>query len=143
MRVDDGSLEALRERLLKGGVAPRRVKRYLGELDDHLAELIARELAAGYAPDEAKIRARALLGSDDQLAESWLADPRLKSLTARAPWAVLPVFLVLAVLFGFLTWIAAWVAIGFAYGVLGAHHHPPPAWFATLSRPFCLKQPIS
>src|ERR1700740_1459704 len=35
----------LRERLLKSGVAPRHVRRYLGELSEHLADLQAEEMA--------------------------------------------------------------------------------------------------
>ena len=37
----------LRERLLRAGVAPRHVRRYLNELDDHLADLRAEEERAG------------------------------------------------------------------------------------------------
>jgi hypothetical protein len=37
----------IRENLLRGGVAPRHVRRYLAELDDHLADLTARETDAG------------------------------------------------------------------------------------------------
>jgi hypothetical protein len=35
--------ESLRDRLLRGGVAPRHVTRYLRELTEHLEDLIAEE----------------------------------------------------------------------------------------------------
>ena len=37
--------EALREVLLKGGVAPRHVRRYVRELDEHLDDLTAQQHA--------------------------------------------------------------------------------------------------
>jgi hypothetical protein len=64
MRSDPG-FDALKERLLRAGIGPRRVRRYLAELTDHLAELTAQEEAAGDRPAEAATRARILLGSDD------------------------------------------------------------------------------
>ena len=39
--------EALRETLLQGGIAPRHVRRYLRELDDHLADLTAGAACGG------------------------------------------------------------------------------------------------
>src|SRR5437764_12268683 len=88
MPSEKRQFEALGETLLRAGIGPGRVRRYLRELDDHLAELTARECAAGYGPAEAAARARSLLGSDEELAQSWLSNPRLKSFTARAPWLV-------------------------------------------------------
>jgi hypothetical protein len=93
--------EPVREQLLRAGIAPRHVRRYIAELREHLADLTAQERATGLDPAAAALRARSLLGSDAQLAETMLRTaPR--SLAARAPWSVfvvLPVaLLVLATL---------------------------------------------
>jgi len=40
-------LRELEERLLRAGVAPRHVRRYVAELRDHLADLRAEEERAG------------------------------------------------------------------------------------------------
>jgi len=125
----DGGFEALGEKLLRAGIAPRRVKRYLAELDDHLAELTAREVEAGHAPGEASARARAALGSDDELAQSWLANPRLKSLTARAPWLVFVAAPPFAVLAAFLVPLLAIIAIGKATGMMTGPRFDAPIWY--------------
>ncbi len=135
MRSEAGRFEGLHETLLRAGIAPRRVKRYLAELDDHLAELTAREGAAGYDPAEAATRARALLGSEDELAQSWLSNPRLKSLTARAPWLVFGVLPPFALIAGFIIPLLVLMAWGFLMGFLPVHAHGPstvPAWFRAL-----------
>ena len=44
----------LRECLLRAGVAPRHVRRYLSELGDHLADLKAEERKAGRSRAEAE-----------------------------------------------------------------------------------------
>lgn len=80
--------ESLRETLLKGGIAPRHVRRYLGELSDHLDDLIRDQQALGYADEDAQMRARALLGEDRELAAAMLEQKSLRSLPARAPWLV-------------------------------------------------------
>jgi hypothetical protein len=84
--------ETLRERLLQAGIAPRRVRRYLVELEDHLAELMEREIADGTAPDQAASRARLQLGSEDELLQPWLEEPRLRSFVCRARWLVFGLF---------------------------------------------------
>ena len=78
----------LRERLLRAGIAPRHVRRYLSELTDHLADLIAEEQSRGLPPTDARTAALARLGSLDTLADAMTAQPDLHSLAARAPWAV-------------------------------------------------------
>jgi len=80
--------EGLRETLLKGGVAPRHVRRYLAELSGHLEDLMAQQRAAGYDGEDAAIRARARLGEDGELAAAMLEQKSLRSLPARAPWLV-------------------------------------------------------
>jgi hypothetical protein len=44
--------DELRERLLRAGVAPRHVRRYLRELSEHLADLRAEEERAGKSTSE-------------------------------------------------------------------------------------------
>lgn len=78
----------LRERLLRAGIAPRHVRRYIAELTDHLADLTAEQQRAGLPPSAARTAALARLGSPDTLTAAMLAQPRLQSLTARAPWAI-------------------------------------------------------
>ena len=77
----------LSERLLRAGIAPRHVRRYLAELSDHLADLTAEQQRAGLPPAAAQSAALARLGTTDTLAQAMLAQPHLQSLTARAPWA--------------------------------------------------------
>jgi hypothetical protein len=94
--------EPLRETLLRAGVAPAHVRRYVRELCDHFSDLVSEELEAGRSPDEASAVARARLGRDDALAEAMLVQPSLRSWTGRAPWATL-------VVGPFLLLIAAWI----------------------------------
>lgn len=84
----DALFPALREQLLRAGIAPRHVRRYLAELTDHLADLTAEERTRGLSPADARTAALARLGTPDTLADAMLAQPRLRSLAARAPWAV-------------------------------------------------------
>jgi hypothetical protein len=80
--------ENLRETLLKGGIAPRHVRRYLAELSEHLDDLIGQQRALGYDGEDAAVRARALLGEDRELTAAMLEQKSLRSLPARAPWLV-------------------------------------------------------
>ena len=52
----------LEDRLLRGGIAPRHVKRYLRELSEHLADLTAAQRDAGFDAEDAAARTRAALG---------------------------------------------------------------------------------
>jgi hypothetical protein len=86
----------LRERLLRAGVAPRHVRRYLAELADHLADLKAEEDRAGRSPRDAESAALSRLGNMDDLAQAMIEQPRLQAWSARAPWAVFGVAPLLA-----------------------------------------------
>jgi len=86
----------LRERLLRAGVAPRHVRRYLNELTDHLADLKAEEERAGYSPADAESVALIRLGGTDELAKAMIEQHQFQSWCVRAPWAmfgIAPVFL--------------------------------------------------
>ena len=92
--------EALAETLLKGGVAPRHVRRYVRELHDHLSDLIVQQRQAGYDGEDARLRARARLGGDAELAQAMLNLPGVRSWPARLPWLVfvaLPPILTIAI----------------------------------------------
>src|ERR1700759_336913 len=80
--------EAVTEQLLKGGVAPRHVRRYVRELDEHLDDLTAQQRASGYDGEDAAIRARARLGDDGELAQAMLEQPGMTSWPGRLPWLV-------------------------------------------------------
>lgn len=80
--------DAVAEALLKGGVAPRHVRRYVRELDEHLDDLTAQQRASGYDGEDAATRARARLGSDAELAQAMLDRPGMRSWPARLPWLV-------------------------------------------------------
>jgi hypothetical protein len=78
----------LRERLLRAGVAPRHVRRYLAELNDHFADLRTEEARAGRSPAESESAAFTRLGSVDDLATAMIEQRKLQSWCARAPWAM-------------------------------------------------------
>jgi hypothetical protein len=79
----------LRERLLRAGIAPRHVRRYLTELREHLADLAAEQERSGQSRAAAEAAARARLGSIQELARTMIERRELQSWTARAPWVVL------------------------------------------------------
>ena len=78
----------LRERLLRAGVAPRHVRRYLGELADHLADLTEEEQRAGRNLIEARSAALVRLGKTEDLARAFLEQRQFQSWSARAPWVM-------------------------------------------------------
>ena len=78
----------LRERLLRAGVAPRHVRRYLSELADHFTDLKAEEERAGRSGAEAEAATRARLGAVDELARAMVEQRQFRSWCARAPRAM-------------------------------------------------------
>src|SRR6266851_8559124 len=92
----------LRERLLRAGIAPRHVRRYLTELADHLADLRAEEERAGRSRADAESAALIRLGGMDELAKAMIEQRQFQSWCARAPWAMFglaPLFLLAAAYF--------------------------------------------
>jgi hypothetical protein len=81
----------LRDRLLRAGIAPRHIRRYLAELYDHLTDLRAEENLTSHSAPEAQAAAESAtltrLGSIDTLADAMTSQPHLRSFAARAPWA--------------------------------------------------------
>lgn len=93
------------------------MRRYVGELSDHLGDLAERQRAAGYDDEDATIRARALLGDDRELTAAMLEDRRFRSWSARLPWLVfvpLP-FLVLSIAMVALTFPVFFIGDGAAH----------------------------
>jgi hypothetical protein len=125
--------ESLRERLLRAGVAPRNVRRYLTELREHLADLTAHERASGHDAREAAIRARAALGDDETLSHAMLARPGARSLSARAPWAVFGLLPPLAVVAGVTIVTLLLGTIAHVHGHSVGHVIAAPLWFRMLS----------
>lgn len=82
------SFNELRERLLRAGVAPRHVRRYLNELTDHLADLRAEEERAGRNRADAESAAMMRLGRMDDLAQAMIEQRQFRSWCVRAPWAM-------------------------------------------------------
>jgi hypothetical protein len=78
----------LRERLLRAGVAPRHVRRYLSELADHFADLTEEEQQAGRNLAQAQSAALVRLGKTENLAEALLKQKQFQSWCARAPWVM-------------------------------------------------------
>ncbi len=77
----------LRERLLRAGIAPRHVRRYVKELAEHLADLHAEEQRWGRTAAEAEAAALKRLGGIDELARAMTDRRDMQSWSARAPWA--------------------------------------------------------
>lgn len=126
--------EALRERLLRAGIAPRHVRRYLRELDDHLADLTEAQAAAGHDPKDAALRARALLGEDDELASAMLAQPGLKSWMARWPWLVFGLAPPVTMLLAFFAAGLPLFLIARLHDMVGDHGRiAAPEWFQILA----------
>ena len=109
--------ESVREQLLRAGVAPRHVSRYVTELREHLADLIERERAAGLDVGSATERALGFMGTDADLASAMIRRGAPRSLAARAPWAMLaivPTLVLAAVLCacGLAMWHLLWPVRG-------------------------------
>ncbi|PRD41768.1 hypothetical protein C5748_20130 [Phyllobacterium phragmitis] len=81
--------DPLRERLLRAGIAPRYVHRYLTELSEHFEDLTATFVQSGLPKSEAEARSHARLGNLEDLAQAMIRRRDLRSWHARAPWATL------------------------------------------------------
>jgi hypothetical protein len=81
-------LKSLGERLLRAGVAPRHVRRYIGELRDHFDDLLGEEMKGQADRATAERSAWIRLGDEEQLARSVLSRPDLRSASARFPGIV-------------------------------------------------------
>lgn len=113
--------DALAEHLLRAGIRPRSVSRYVGELRDHLDDATDALTASGRPGPAARQEALDRLGTLDALALPMLANRRFRSLGSRAPW--------LFYAFGPLALYVATLAVIIA-GLIGASSPgATPAWF--------------
>ncbi len=86
--MHEQTLLNVREGLLRAGIAPRHVKRYVTELRDHLTDLVARERSAGLDLKAAEAKAWTFLGTDTQLVQAMIDRGTPRSFSARAPWVM-------------------------------------------------------
>lgn len=123
--------ETLRERLLRAGIAPRHVSRYLAELRDHFDDLVREEIADGKERSAAEAEARFRLGDESVLADTMLERQAMRSFTARHPWAIFvlgPIAMLIGVLAASLM-IEGTVLTLVSHFYSNPDHLPPPAWF--------------
>lgn len=78
-------LDSLGERLLRSGIAPRHVRRYLRELRDHYDDALREELKMDVTRATAEKAAASRLGEPESLVQSALAQQELRSTVARYP----------------------------------------------------------
>lgn len=84
---DRPMFRSLTDRLLRAGVAPGHVRRYVAELRDHLDDLVADETASGKDAAAAQAAALARLGDCDTLSRAMEQKRELRAFAARAPLA--------------------------------------------------------
>lgn len=125
--------EDLKEKLLLGGIAPRHVRRYLRELEEHLADLTEAQRKAGLNDADAAMVARAQLGADEALAQAMIMQRDFRSVSARFPWVVFGLAPPVLLLLGFMLWAVAFLILSLAGGVLPRHQTGPlflPGWYS-------------
>lgn len=128
-------MRELRERLLRAGISPRAVDRYVSELQDHFDDLVDDLTADGLSPAVAQHIALRRLGDPDQLVVPMLADRHFRSLASRAPmlaWCALP-------LLG-LASVAALLTVSI---VVAVRNGLPPADLGALAGVLLLLAPIA
>jgi hypothetical protein len=125
--------ENLKDRLLRAGVAPRHVTRYLTELTEHLEDLTAEEGLAGRDHEAAQRSALVRLGDIDSLAKTMIDRKEFRSWSHRVPWAVY-FFGPLAALVGFniLILLLLDFIIEFYGSGSGDHSMVVPRWFSPM-----------
>jgi hypothetical protein len=113
----------LQELLLRGGIAPRHVKRYLRELTEHLADLTEAQRDLGYDEADARVRARTALGPDAELADAMIRQRDFRSLSARFPWAVFGLMPFAALLLAAFLQIVLFIVLARLTGGIGFGPH--------------------
>jgi hypothetical protein len=137
----------LRERLLRAGVAPRHVRRYLAELSDHLADLRAEEERAGRSRADAESAALNRIGQPDDLAKAMIEQRQFQSWCVRAPWAMFglaPLLLLAGAWFValFILWSGWNIFLPGAETPFGVHAHGLANLYFQLGRSIYLNAPI-
>ena len=120
--------QPLREHLLRGGVSPRQVERYVLELRNHFEDIFAEQHEAGVPSALAETQALERLGSPQALYAFMLAQPRPMAWSTRAPITayVGAPLLGLAAFAALVTLLL--VTICKATSVGQTLHEPMPAW---------------
>jgi hypothetical protein len=81
----DPRFDELREALLEAGVAERKVRRAVMEIESHFQQLIEEERDRGTSADDARLRAHVLLGTNEVLVLRYRAQPELCTWARRWP----------------------------------------------------------
>jgi hypothetical protein len=113
--MPESEFAGLRERLLRGGIAPRHVERLLLELRTHAAALLEEEIARGQSVEVARTMARSRLGSDEEIVKKAVEQSALRSWGARWPvlvCALLPSVGLLALSVGTLSALVSALPVG-------------------------------
>lgn len=80
--------DPLRRELLRKGVSPRYIRRYIAELSDHRHMLVEENRSAGRTLEEATLQARGQLGDEAELLRSVLERRAVFALARRRPGIV-------------------------------------------------------
>jgi hypothetical protein len=114
------------ERLVRGGIAPRRARRALREFAEHRSDIVRERLSLGESAEEGALAANARLGTAQLLVDQMLARPELKSWYRRRPWAAFalaPVGIFCALFVGLA--LVTLSVVGLSKTVLGDLHAAP------------------
>ena len=115
-------LSDLSETLLRAGISPTQVDRYLGELRDHAEDIAEQLQTTGLPAEAAEHAARMRLGNTDALALPMLLEPRFRSRASRLPVLF---YLALPLLSQLLASALLVVGLNIAATRLGAHSALP------------------
>ena len=130
--------DRLEDRLLRGGIAPRHVRRTLTELRDHYDDALQDEQTKGVG--DAAQAAWQRLGTENDIAQSVLARRELHALSARFPRVVFgagPLVLWFAFTALTLTPFAFGLNAARETGLIGPPGAPDPAWFEVPFNALC------
>ena len=83
--MPDPDFKRLANRLLENGIPPRRVRRTLGELEDHYRDIVDEAIVNGVSDEDARAQAAARLGDMDDVVAGMLACPDLRGWAFRHP----------------------------------------------------------
>lgn len=125
--------EALTETLLRGGIAPRHVRRYVGELKDHYDDLVEAARKTGVSVPEAERDAFTRMGDADDLAKAMLARDDLKSWAARYPVLIFGLVPPLMLMAGVAVFVACLATVIFTFRLEDeAYSVIPDTWRAVV-----------
>jgi hypothetical protein len=125
-----GRFDALSDGLLLRGIAPRHVRRYVRELEEHFADLVSEGMAEGVTRVSAEVMAQGRIGRTEDLIEAMAARKELQSWIGRMPQTMLlaapPLVLILIMIvqmFGFGTLVENFGGAPYQWG-----GRLPPEW---------------